>query len=240
MMAVKCPCGAKLKASDEDLGKIGKCRHCGGSFPIVPWLLCPDCRADISLDADCRFSCKCESKGHHRFAFGGPPGTTWTNKTSRVRYQLCATVHVDGGYCFRASGRLGPWWPIPVVDGCSCTQRAIRPHETSLPFTDVDEELGKTTVGQRDLVFGRNNRLLLDASLVSWPELIGRFSGIAFEHVIYSKGLSLESILAAGVSKSEAEVTWERVSLRRAEDDKRRETLAKLAAAGYTLTVKRG
>ena len=72
------------------------------------------------------------------------------------------------------------------------------------------------------------------------PELIGRLSGIAFEHVIYSKGLSLESILAASVSNEEAEATWERVSVRRGEDEKRRGTLAKLAAAGYTLTVTRG
>jgi hypothetical protein len=240
MIAAKCPCGAKLKAPDDSLGKNGKCPRCGTSFPIVPWLFCPECRADIILDADAHFACNCEIKGHRRYAFGGPAGTTWTNTTNQVRYQLCSTVHEGGGFCFRASGRIGPWWPIPVVKGCRCKHRAIRPGETSLPFTDVDEELSKTTPDQRDLIFGRNNRLVLDAGLVSWTDLIGRFSGIEFDYIVYSKDLSLESILAAGVPEEDVRASWERVSLRRAEDAKRRETLARIEAAGFTLIVKRG
>jgi len=116
----------------------------------------------------------------------------------------------------------------------------IRPGESSLPFTDVDAELARTTPEQRDLVFGRNNRLLLDAGLVSWTDLLRGFSGIEFDYVIFDKGLSLESILAAGVPEGEAHASWDRVSLRRAEDDKRRESLAKLYAAGFTITIKHG
>lgn len=240
MIAAKCPCGAKLKASDDSLGKNEKCPRCGMSFPIVPWLFCPECRADIVLDADSRFTCDCEIKGRRRYAFRGSPGTTWTNTTNQVRYQLCSTVHEDGGFCFRASGRIGPFWPVPVVKECRCTQRAIPPGATSLPFTDVDEELAKTTPDQRDQIFGRNNRLVLDAGLASWTDLIGRFSCIEFDYIVYSKNLSLESILAAGVPEADARASWERVSLRRAEDAKQRENLARIEAAGFTLIVKRG
>jgi hypothetical protein len=216
MIAVKCPCGAELKAPDDSRGKNGKCPHCGTSFPIVPWLFCPECRADISVEDDGHFTCNCKITGRRRYAFGGPPGTTWTNTTDRTRYQLCSTIHEDGGFCFRASGRIGPLWPLPIVTGCHCTHRPIHLRETSLPFTDVGEELAKTTPNQRDLIFGRNNRLVLDAGLVSWSDLIGRFSGIEFDYVIYNKGLSLESILAAGVPNEEARESWKRVSVRRA------------------------
>jgi len=214
MIAVKCPCGAELKAPDDSVGKNGKCSRCGTSFPIVPWLFCPECRADISVGADGDFACNCRNRSR-RPAFGGPPGTTWTNTTNRARYQLCSTIHEDGIFCFRASGLIAPPW-TSVVTGCSCGNRLIRPRETSLPFTDVDEELAKTTPDQRDLIFGRNNRLVLDAGLVPWTDLVGRDSRIEFDYVIYNKGLSLESILAAGVPDEEARASWERVSVRRA------------------------
>ena len=66
MIAAKCPCGAKLKAPDGSLGKNGKCPHCGTSFPIVPWLLCADSRADVIIDADGRFTCNSDSRGSRR------------------------------------------------------------------------------------------------------------------------------------------------------------------------------
>jgi len=240
MIAVKCKCGSELRAPDDSLGKNGQCPQCGASLPIVPWLFCPECRADISVEADGYFTCNCKITGRRRHVFGGPPGTTWTNSTHKALYQLCSTVHENGGFCFRASGRIGSWWAIPIVRGCSCKQRVIRPREASLPFTDVDEELAKTTPEQRDLIFGRNNRLVLDAGLVPWTDLIRGYSCIEFEYVIYDKGLSLESILAAGVSDEEARASWERVSVRRADDQKRWEALAKLRAAGITFTVKQG
>jgi len=214
VITAKCPCGAKLKAPEHSFGKHGKCPRCGTSFPVAPWLFCPECRADVSVDADGRATCNCQMRRFRRGSFVGPAGSTWTNRTQRVRYQLCARFHEDCGPCFRASSHIGAWWGIPVVLGCNCTQHAIRPGETSLPFTDVDAELAKTTPEQRDLIFGRNNRLVLDAGLVSWTDLIGR-SVVDFDNVVYKKRLSLESILAAGVREEEARSSWERVSLRR-------------------------
>jgi hypothetical protein len=116
-------------------------------------------------------------------------------------------------------------------------QHSISPGESSRPFTDVDEELAKTTPDQRELIFGRNNRLVLDAGLVSWTDFIGRLSCIKFDNVVYNKNLSLESILAAGVPEDDARASWERVSLWRAEDAKRGENLARLKAAGFTIRV---
>jgi len=240
MIAAKCPCGAKLKAADDALGKKGKCPHCGTTFPIIPWLFCARCRADISVDPDGDFTCKCQDKGSRRSAFGGPPGSSWSNTTRRTRYQFCAQFHEDCSICFRTSGHIGPAWGIPFVTGCNCKQRAIQPGESFLPFTDVDAELARTTPEQRDLIFGRSNRLLLDGGLVSWTDLIGRYAVIELNYVIFNKSLSLQSILAAGVPAGDAHAAWDRVSLRRAEDDKRREILAKLKAAGITLTLKRG
>ena len=87
------------------------------------------------------------------------------------------------------------------------------------------------------MIFGRNNRLLLDARLVSWTDLLGRFSGIEFDYVVYNKNLSLENVLAAGVPEAEVRASWDRVCSRRADDAKRREPLGKLGAEGVTLTV---
>lgn len=109
-----------------------------------------------------------------------------------------------------------------------------------MALPDWDAELARTTVDQRDLIFGRNNRLLLDAGLVGWPDLIGRSIVRDFDHVIYTKGLALEAVLAAGVPEDEARAAWECVSSRRADDASRGELITKIKAAGFTLKVKRG
>jgi hypothetical protein len=220
MIAAKCPCGANLRAPDKALGKKGRCPRCGISFPIVPWLSCPECRTDISIDADGCFMCNCQRHGHKGSRFVGQAGTIWINTTLRVRYQFCAEFHANCSICFRTSGRIGGIWGIPFVAGCTCRQRKISPGETSQPFTDVETELARTTPEQRDLIFGRNSRLLLDAGLVSWTDLVGRYSGTEFDYVIYNKSLSLESVLAAGVDEGEARASWRRVCLRRADEPK--------------------
>jgi hypothetical protein len=240
VIAVKCPCGARLGAPDGSLGKRGKCPQCKASFPIVPWVMCSDCLADVQLDAEGRFACTCQRRGRIRCAFVGPPGSTWTNTTGRYLYQFRPSFHEGGATCFRISGHIGPSWGIPHMRGCNCIQAVIRPGETSSPFPDGDSDLARTTAAQRDLILGRNNRLLLDAGLVGWPDLIGRFTVIELDHVINTKGLALEAILAAGVSEKEARASWDRVSLRRVDDNKRRESIAKLKAAGLTLEVERG
>src|SRR4051794_22103226 len=94
-IGVKCSCGAKLQAPDDVLGKGGKCPHCGTASPIAPWLICSTCGADVTLDADARFACPCSDKNLQagRHAFCGPPGVTWTNRTTRALYQFQASFH---------------------------------------------------------------------------------------------------------------------------------------------------
>ena len=215
MIAAKCPCGARLKAPDEALGKNGKCPKCGATFPIVPWVFCAECRSDIRLDSDARFTCNC-AQPQRRFAFVGPPGSVWINETSRPRYQFHAALHENCGVCYRTASRISAAWPIPFFSGCTCVQRAIRPGEWSRPFTDMDAELARTTPEQRDLIFGRNNRLLLDAGLVTRTDLIGRYAVIELEYVVFNKGLTLDSILAAGVPEGDARAAWDQVLQRRA------------------------
>lgn len=109
-----------------------------------------------------------------------------------------------------------------------------------LPFTDCDIELPRTAPEQRDLLFGRSNRFLLNAGLVEWRDLVGRQSIVEFDSVVYNNGLSLEAILAARVPEDEARPCWQRVLARRIEDEKRRESLDKLKIAGITLGIDRG
>ena len=82
----------------------------------------------------------------------------------------------------------------------------------SRPFVDFNAELANATTEQKDLLVGRNSRLLLDAGLVSWSELLGRYEVIPLEYVIYRKGLELKAVLAAGVPEEDARMAWARVS----------------------------
>jgi hypothetical protein len=242
MIAAKCPCGTICRAPDDSLGKKGKCPRCGTSFKIAPSIFCPICRADVTPDDDAQFACDCPAERHRQHIFTGPPGSIWTNTSSRILYQLQPAYHEQCAVCFRASGHIGPWWPIPMRRGCTCKHHPIRPGETSLPFIDVDAEISRATIEERDLLFGRHHRCLLDAGLVAWRELVGRLTIVDLENVIFNKRLSLEAILAAGIPEDEARAVWDRVSARRSADEQRKQMLRKLKDAGFSLEieVKRG
>ena len=179
---------------------------------VAPMVFFPDCGVDITLDADASFSCRCNRHGHRGSQFVGPAGTSWTNSTTKARYQFWVVLHEGCAACFRSSSRIGAVWSIPWSANPPCVQRAIRVGQTSQPFTDADEELTKSTADQRDLIFGRNNRLLFEAGLVSWTDLTTRFTLIDFDHVVFKRGLSVEAMIAAGVPRPEAIACWDRLA----------------------------
>ena len=133
MFAAKCPCGAKLKAPDDAVGKQGKCPRCNTRFVLSPWLFCPDCGVDITLNADASFSCRCNRHGHGATRIVGPVGTSWTNSTTRVRYQLGVVLHEACAACLRSSSQIGAVWGIPWSPKCACVQRAVRVGQNGRP-----------------------------------------------------------------------------------------------------------
>jgi hypothetical protein len=141
----------------------------------------------------------------------GKPGTTWTNTTGKVQYQLLVSWHNSCGLCCQWDRAIGPLWPTPFHRGCRCTQKAIWPGKESDPFVDFMEKVQQLDRPQQTRVIGRSNLVLVEAGIVQWGDVVTSARVRSLREVVSRQGLTVKQMTDAGVMKRWAEQAYEAV-----------------------------
>jgi hypothetical protein len=166
--------------------------------------------------------------------FGGEPGTTWTNDTGRVRYQLICNWANTCGVCAQYDHQIGPWWGIPLHRGCRCRQIAIKPGGVSKPFVDFMKIVDDLPPSQRAVVVGASNYKLIKAGVVKWSDVVSPSRVRDLREVVSIHKISIETMEGAGVQSYIAQKAHQAVHspAHEAAEAQRHELASKLKGAG--------
>lgn len=135
----------------------------------------------------------------------GAAGTTWTNSTGKVQYQLLVDWRHSCGLCCQYDHAIGPLWPTPFHRGCRCKQKAIWPGNESLPFVDFMEKIRGLDRSQQSRVIGRSNLVLVEAGVVTWSDVVTSARVRSLREVVSRQKLTVHQMTGAGVVKRIAE-----------------------------------
>lgn len=135
-----------------------------------------------------------------KIILNGEPGTTWTNNTGKVQYQLIVDWQNSCGLCAQHDHAIGSSWPIPFHRGCRCKQIAIWPGKTSQPFVDFREVISGLDPVQQSRVVGRSNLTLIERGVVDWSDVVTQARVRDFREVVSLKKLSVKEMVGAGVN----------------------------------------
>ena len=142
----------------------------------------------------------------------GTPGTTWTNTTGKVQYQLLVTWENSCGLCIQYDRAIGPLWPTPFHRGCRCRQKPVWAGNESDPFVDFRKKLLDLDPGQQARVIGRSNLKLVEAGVVKWSDVVTPARIRSLREVVSRGKLSVAELLDAGVTKKAAEAAHQSVN----------------------------
>lgn len=133
----------------------------------------------------------------------GEPGTSWTNGTEKVWWQLQVSFKSSCGVCIGQANKIGPYWGIPFHFGCNCRNVPIKPGETADPFVDYVAELESLGPAQQKAAIGASNWAVFRAGLVSWEDVVTRARVRDFREVIDNKRLTAAQLAKAGVAPAQ-------------------------------------
>ncbi len=169
-----------------------------------------------------------------RTIWNGEPGTVWTNDTARVAYQLLCDWANTCGMCAQYDHAIGPWWGIPLHDGCNCEQHAIKPGNRAKPFVDYRQIIDDLPYDQQVKVVGASNYRLLKEGLITWADVVTPSRVRDLREVVATKKLTVKQMVAAGVKPRYAEEAYRTVHTPEHElvEARRRELLEKIKGAG--------
>jgi hypothetical protein len=123
-----------------------------------------------------------------------------------------------------------------IRQSCNCNQVAIRPGCRSLPFVDFLGELRKLDLEHKHLMMKKGNWELFASGSVTWSDVVTRSRVRELHEVMDCKWLTIPQMVAAGISKEDAEAAWGIVHTpeRLAADAKRSEVLKDLRRNGLS------
>lgn len=140
-----------------------------------------------------------------RITFNGDPGTTWTNDTGKIRYQMQVQFSNSCGVCIQYAGAIGSYWPIPFHRGCRCQNVPIYPGGTSQPFVDFMAEIKALPPQQQSVAVGASNWRLIESGKVDWKEVVTPTRVRDLREVVARNKLSVKDMVKAGVKPRWAE-----------------------------------
>jgi hypothetical protein len=166
----------------------------------------------------------------------GEPGSTWTNDTGKVQYQLIVDWVNSCGLCCQFDHQVGPSWPIPFHRGCRCRQRAIWPGKESLPFVDFREKILELDRPQRSRVIGASALVLVEKGVIGWDDVVTKTRVRSLREVVSRLGLTVDQMAKAGVRRDLAAKAHQSVNTPAHElaEQHRKELIAKVVKAGVS------
>ena len=137
-----------------------------------------------------------------RIILNGEPGTTWTNNTGVVHWQLhCALIN-SCGVCLSYHMAIAEWWPLLHHRGCNCKVRPVAIGATASPWVDFREVLRELPESQHEKAIGRSAYKLLEAGVIKWEDVVTSARVRPLYEVVARERLSIETMVKAGVPRS--------------------------------------
>lgn len=170
----------------------------------------------------------------------GPPGTRYTNDTSRVLYQFVASLINTCGTCIQYHMQIGTFWPIPLHRGCNCRQELVPPgKQAPHEFVDFEKILADLPQKQQIAAIGKSNYALLSRNIVEWEDVVTPSRVRTFQEVVSRKNLTVDRLTKAGVDRGIAEKAYANVHTPEHEfvEKQRRDLLERLRKAGLSQDV---
>ena len=194
---VAAPEASYLRKDEPIIVKNLHCQRCGEEFPspLEVGFKCPKCDKPLA--------------GYARGLLGRP-GEVWINNTKDILYQFIPTFDQSCGACIQYATKISLFWGT-LHQGCNCRSYPIYPGQTSLPFIDFREKLERIDWKQQHASMGKCNWILFKAGIVAWEDVITASRVREFHEVMDRGGLSLETMIQAGVPEDEAREAWELV-----------------------------
>lgn len=135
----------------------------------------------------------------------GAPGSTWTNTTNQIWYQLIVKWIRSCGRCIQYDHQISPWWNVPFHPGCRCENRPIYPGQTASPYIDFREEIDKLPPTERNRVVGASNLRLIETGIAKWEDVVTRTRVRAAHEVVDLLQVSRDAMIQAGIPSFRAD-----------------------------------
>jgi len=141
----------------------------------------------------------------------GDPGTTWTNDTDKLLFQLHVTFFNSCGQCIQYANQIARFWSIPWHRGCNCTVTPVPPGVESRPFIDFREAIAELPIAQQSRVMGASNYRMVESGLVKWDDVVTRARIRALHEVVAEQKLTVKQMTEAGVRRYQAQKAFDLV-----------------------------
>lgn len=173
--------------------------------------------------------------------YNGKPGSTWSNHTGRVAYQLIVSWANSCGVCCQYDHAISGGWPIPFHYGCRCHQIPIFPESDSQEFVDYREKIADLPESQKREVVGTSNYRLIERGVVQWSDVVTEGRVRDLREVVSIRSLNLKTLTKAGVRQDIATEAVQSVSTadHTLADEARRRLTERLKAKGVQVTTAR-
>jgi hypothetical protein len=143
----------------------------------------------------------------------GTPGTTYTNDTDVILYQLEVAWENTCGVCAQYDGAIGPAWPIPFHHNCRCEQTRILPGDQAKnPFTDYREKIETLSDSQKTALVGSSNYKLIEEGVVDWEDVVTSSRVRTLREVVATQKLTVDDLTGAGVREYVAQDAYASVN----------------------------
>jgi len=141
----------------------------------------------------------------------GAPGTAYTNNTDKILWQYNCHFGRSCARCISLHNQIGPYWPIPLHDGCNCRSIPVKPGDTAAPFIDYRKVVADLPPAARRHAMGASNWRLVESGLAKWSDVVqpGRIRD--FREVVDRLGFGVDQMVKAGIAPHQARSAWDAV-----------------------------